>query len=215
MRSSCSPDGTRGIAVLARRGVDRLHPSRTAGRDPGGLGLSSARAPSCRCPSATRFSGASSIRWASLLTEASGRPLPSGRPWRSLRPPSSTARPSPSRCSRASPRLTRCSRSAAGSESSSSVTAASGKIVDRHRHHHPAAVNRSRLRVRRHRADDLRRSRHAIDAIHTLGCKERSICVVGAGDAAPGLQWLAPYAACPWPSTSPSAAVTRCWCWTT
>ena len=36
----------------------------------------------------------------------------------------------------------------------------------------------------------------AIEAIHTLGCKGRSICVVASGDAAPGLQWLAPYAAC-------------------
>jgi F-type H+-transporting ATPase subunit alpha len=36
----------------------------------------------------------------------------------------------------------------------------------------------------------------SIDAIHRLGCKERSICVVASGDAAPGLQWLAPYAAC-------------------
>ncbi|HVY44801.1 MAG TPA: F0F1 ATP synthase subunit alpha, partial [Minicystis sp.] len=36
----------------------------------------------------------------------------------------------------------------------------------------------------------------AIEAIHTLGCKERSICVVASGDDAPGLQWLAPYAGC-------------------
>jgi F-type H+/Na+-transporting ATPase subunit alpha len=36
----------------------------------------------------------------------------------------------------------------------------------------------------------------SIEAIHRLGCKERSICVVASGDAAPGLQWLAPYAAC-------------------
>jgi F-type H+-transporting ATPase subunit alpha len=36
----------------------------------------------------------------------------------------------------------------------------------------------------------------SIDAIHSHGCKERSICVVASGDAAPGLQWLAPYAAC-------------------
>ncbi|HEY3820270.1 MAG TPA: F0F1 ATP synthase subunit alpha [Polyangiaceae bacterium] len=36
----------------------------------------------------------------------------------------------------------------------------------------------------------------SIEAIQTLGCKERSICVVASGDAAPGLQWLAPYAAC-------------------
>lgn len=36
----------------------------------------------------------------------------------------------------------------------------------------------------------------AIDGIHTLGDKERSICVVASSDAAPGLQWLAPYAAC-------------------
>jgi F-type H+-transporting ATPase subunit alpha len=35
-----------------------------------------------------------------------------------------------------------------------------------------------------------------IDAIHALGCKERSICVVASSDSAPGLQWLAPYAAC-------------------
>ena len=35
-----------------------------------------------------------------------------------------------------------------------------------------------------------------IEAIHRLGSKERSICVVASGDAAPGLQWLAPYAAC-------------------
>ncbi len=36
----------------------------------------------------------------------------------------------------------------------------------------------------------------SIEAIHTLGRKERSICVVASGDSAPGLQWLAPYAAC-------------------
>jgi len=35
-----------------------------------------------------------------------------------------------------------------------------------------------------------------LDAIHTLGCKERSIGVVASSDSAPGLQWLAPYAAC-------------------
>ncbi len=36
----------------------------------------------------------------------------------------------------------------------------------------------------------------AVDAIHSLGPKDRSICVVASGDAAPGLQWLAPFAAC-------------------
>jgi F-type H+-transporting ATPase subunit alpha len=36
----------------------------------------------------------------------------------------------------------------------------------------------------------------SIRSIQTLGCAERAICVVAAGDAAPGLQWLAPYAAC-------------------
>ena len=36
----------------------------------------------------------------------------------------------------------------------------------------------------------------SIEAIHSLGCKERSICVVASGSDAPGLQWLAPYAAC-------------------
>jgi F-type H+-transporting ATPase subunit alpha len=36
----------------------------------------------------------------------------------------------------------------------------------------------------------------SIDAIQTLGPKDRSICVVASADAAPGLQWLAPFAAC-------------------
>jgi len=36
----------------------------------------------------------------------------------------------------------------------------------------------------------------AIGAMHALGCRERTICVVASADAAPGLQWLAPYAAC-------------------
>jgi F-type H+-transporting ATPase subunit alpha len=36
----------------------------------------------------------------------------------------------------------------------------------------------------------------AVDAIQTLGAKDRCICVVAPGDVAPGLQWLAPFAAC-------------------
>ncbi len=35
-----------------------------------------------------------------------------------------------------------------------------------------------------------------IQAMRTLGRADRTICVVASGDDAPGLQWLAPYAAC-------------------
>ena len=37
---------------------------------------------------------------------------------------------------------------------------------------------------------------HVIDAVRRLGAPERCLFVVGEADAAPGLQWLTPYAAC-------------------
>ena len=114
--------------------------------------------------------------------------------WRARPPPSSTAISSPAAADRHHGR--RCHDPARPRPARTDHRRPQDRQDgDRRRHDHQPAAQRRDLRLR---AIGQKSSSvgQVIDAVRHHGALERCVFVVGAADATPGLQWIAPYAAC-------------------